>query len=204
MAKKVYEADALIMSGRYQELFPTLPEKIKAETRARVRELMEENRELCDKGNYNHLNNMFPCLALYETLQKNGRSKEEAFKLVSEPTWEFVEKTTAPTYRKMFAKKGMLKLMGMILPFAFSKGSGAGWEYVWHKDTSTDKHLQFECVKCIYPGFFQKYGAPELGPIFCHADDINYGSIPGITFKREHTLCRDGQPCDFLFVKEDK
>ena len=170
--------------------------------KARVNELIKENSELCDKGNYGHLNNMFPCLALYELFQVQGKSKDEAFKLVSEPTWKYVEKTTAGTYRKLFAKKGMLKLIGILLPTMFKKGSGVGWKYVWHKDTATDRYLQFECTQCIYPPFFAKYGAPELGSIFCHADDINYGSIPGVTFKREHTLCRDGQTCDFLFVKE--
>ncbi len=45
-----------------------------------------------------------------------------------------------------------------------------------------------------------KYGMVALGPMFCHADDINYGHFPGITFTRHHTLSKDGQPCDFLFT----
>lgn len=84
----------------------------------------------------------------------------------------------------------------------FAKGCGYGWNYVWHTDTATGKYLQFECTQCIHAQLFAKYSAAELWPAFCHCDEINYGKIPGITFERKHTLCGDGQPCDFLFRKK--
>jgi len=69
---------------------------------------------------------------------------------------------------------------------------------------TTSKYLQFECTSCIRAQIFKKYEVSELGPIFCHCDDINHGSISGLTFKRKHTLCIDGESCDFLIVREEK
>jgi len=143
-------------------------------------------------------------MSIYEILQQSGEGKDEALQTVAQTMWDFVENGTAKKYRKMFQLPGMLKIMGKLLPKFFEKGSGYGWKYVWHTDTATGKYLQFECTSCIYAQIFKKYGVPELGSVFCHCDDINYGKIPGITFKRQHTVCQDGQLCDFLFVKEGK
>lgn len=203
MAKeKAYKGQPMLAASRFRNFYPTLPEGVKQAAAERIDELAAENPEYCDAGNYDHLCNIFSALALYEALQNSGKSKDEAFRRVSEAMWAFVENGTAKTYRKVFALPGMLKLLGRLLPTMFAKGSGYGWRYVWHTDTSTGRRLQFECTSCIYAQIFAKYGTPELGPMFCHCDDINYGSIPGLSFRRQHTLCKDGQPCDFLFVKE--
>lgn len=69
------------------------------------------------------------------------------------------------------------------------------------EDEATGKRLRFECTSCIYQQIYDKYGIRRLGTIFCHADVVNYGSIPGVTFTRNHTLYQDGKPCDFLFTK---
>ena len=202
MAKKAYEPQAMMRASRCARLYPTLDAAVRERAIARMGELIEENRELCDTGNHGHLCNMFSALAVYEALQEAGIPKDEAFDTVTQAMWEVVEATTAPTYRRLFSKPWAFNLIGKLLPKMFSRGSGTGWEYVWHPETQGRDRLQFECVSCIYPGFFAKYEASELGPAFCHADDINYGSIPGLEFRREHTLCVDGQPCDFLFVRE--
>ena len=203
MAKKqrVYEGHALIKASRYQEYRPTRPREEQDRVASRVDKLIAENQEYCDQGNYDHLANMFTALALYEIERDRGLSEDEASQAVGKPMWDYVERHTAGTYRKALSKPGMLKLMDRVVPAGFERGSGYGWEYVWHHDESTTKHLQFECTSCIYAQILERYGARKLGTIFCHADDINYGSIPGVTFTRLHTLCRDGQPCDFLFTK---
>ncbi len=199
---KKYKSPVMMKKGRYSEYFLTLPEETKSKILSKMDEYTKKLCEYCDKGNYSHMCNIVSCLAIYETLQEDGMSKEDALQVINDEMHKFVEKHSAPTYRKMFARKGMLKFMGRILPWAFSKGSGVGWRYVWHRDTSTDYYLQFECHECIYAKIFKSLGTPELGPAFCFCDDINYGSIPGIKFTRNHTLCRDGQVCDFKFEKQ--
>lgn len=200
--KKLYEGLQMVKSGRFVNLYEELTADEKKRTIEKIDELVAENKEYLDEGNYDHLCNMFPAMAIYDALQKSGNAKDEALKRVAEAMWTFVENGTAKKYRKIFGLPGMLKLLGKMLPKLFAKGSGYGWEYVWHNDTATGKYLQFECTSCIYAQLFKKYGVTELGPVFCKCDDINYGKIPNLTFKRNHTLCTDGQPCDFLFVKE--
>lgn len=195
---KKYNGKAMVTGSRYKEYLPALDAAGRLTVENRVNTLIAENREYCDKGNYQHLCNIFTSIALYEHLQNTGMPKDKAFEVVSTEMWNYVEKG-AVKVRKIL-KPSMLELMGWIVPMGFRKGSGYGWEYAWGEHSRT--RLQFTCLKCIYAPIFGKYGMPELGPMFCHADDINYGSIPGIKFTREHTLSKDGHPCDFLFERE--
>ena len=57
---------------------------MQSDTYARMIELLEEEKEYCDKGNYKHMAQILTSIALYETLQKHGKSEEEAYKAVSE------------------------------------------------------------------------------------------------------------------------
>ena len=43
----------------------------------------------------------------------------------------------------------------------------------------------------------------KLGAMCCHADIINYGSLPYTDFIRTKTLCQGGDCSDFLFVRRD-
>ena len=49
-----YTPEKLVKISRYQNYFPTLPEEIRSDTYARMRELLEEEKKYCDKGNYKH------------------------------------------------------------------------------------------------------------------------------------------------------
>lgn len=200
--KKEYLGEHLIQNSRYKEYFNNLGEEVQEKTIKHVNQLIRENEKYCDNGNYNHLTNIFTSLSLYQVLQ-DYTTKDDAYKIVSEEMWKTVEKGKK-TYQKLFKIPNMLKIIGKLLPKMFAKGSGLGWYYTWHNDKTTNDYLQFECNECIYQKLFKKYNAPELGPIFCYADDINYGDLPNIKFTRNHTLCRDGKPCDFLFTRIQK
>ena len=41
----------------------------------------------------------------------------------------------------------------------------------------------------------------KLGAMCCHADIINYGSLPYTDFIRTKTLCQGGDVCNFRFVR---
>jgi hypothetical protein len=43
----------------------------------------------------------------------------------------------------------------------------------------------------------------KLGAMCCHADIINYGSLPYTDFIRTKTLCQGGDVCDFRFVRHE-
>ena len=80
-----------------------------------------------------------------------------------------------------------------------------GWRYVWHLDTDPRNEFRFECTECLYKQIVSRYGVLErFGPMFCHSDIINYGSLPYTDFIRTQTLCQGGTMCDFRFVRHAK
>lgn len=198
--KNEYTGERLIKNSRYKEYYKKMDTTTQESVIKRIDILINENAKYCDKRNHNHLSNIFTSIALYENLQKK-HSKEDAFKILSRTMWDYVEKKSW-IFRKMSRMPYILKLMGILLPRLFERGSGYGWKYRWHKDLSDNNQLKFECTECIYQQIFERYNMEELGPMFCYADDINYGHLNNIVFTRNHTLCRDGKSCDFLFRRK--
>lgn len=125
-------------------------------------------------------------IALYEVLQKHGCSEEEAYRTVSEEMWKFLDPSGM---QKLAGKSFFLPLMKKLVPFGFKKGSGYGWRYTWHRDDPKDE-FHFECNECIYAKILGKRGLMKLGAMCCHADIINYGSLPYTDFIRTRTLCQ--------------
>ena len=128
---KPYEPKQLVAVSRYQNYFPSLPAKIREDVYARISELIEEEKEYCDKGNYKHMAQILTSIAMYEVLQQYGKSEEESYRIVSQEMWKFLD----PSGMQKLAKKSFfLPLMKKIVPFGFKHGSGIGWRYTWHKD----------------------------------------------------------------------
>ena len=194
---KEYVPERLVAISRYQKYFPTLPSEIQMDVFKRISELIEEEKPYCDKGNYSHMAQILTSIAMYEVLQQHGKSEEEAYRIVSEEMWKFLD----PSGMQKLAKKSFfLPLMKKIVPFGFKHGSGNGWRYTWHKDDPKNE-FHFECNECIYAKILGRRGLMKLGSMCCHADIINYGSLPYTDFIRTKTLCQGGDVCDFRFVR---
>ena len=196
---KPYTPEALVRVSRYQNYFPTLPENVKHDIYARMNVLISEEKEYCDKGNYKHMAQILTSIALYETLQRHGKSEDEAYKITSEEMWKFLDPSGM---QKLAGKRFFLPFMKKIVPFGFKKGSGTGWRYTWHKDDPKNE-FHFECNECIYQKILGRRGLLKLGAMCCQADIINYGSLPYTDFIRTKTLCRGGDLCDFRFIRHE-
>lgn len=194
---KKYEPEALVAVSRYQNWFPTLPKDIQRDVFVRMRELLEEEKTYCDKGNYAHMAQILTSIAIYEVLQKHGKSEADAYRIVSEEMWKFLDPSAM---QKLARKRFFLPLMKKIVPFGFKKGSGFGWRYTWHKNDPKDE-FRFECNECIYAKILGRRGMMKLGAMCCHADIINYGNLPYTDFIRTQTLCQGGELCDFRFIR---
>lgn len=201
---KKYNANNLIKNSRFKEYFPTLDEKMQNNVVDRINDLIEKESIYCDKGNFDHLSNLFTALALYEEFIKNGNNETEAANKVGEIMWDFVSRTSAPKMKKMGNLKIFIPFMKKFLPKMFAKGSGYGWKYTWHNDTDPKNVISFECNECIYATLLKKYNATKLGGVFCHCDIINYGNFDHIDFVRTDTKCITGNPCNFKFVEYPK
>ena len=194
---KKYEPEALVAVSRYQNWFPTLPKDVQWDVYARMRELLEEEKAYCDKGNYAHMAQILTSIALYEVLQKHGKSEAEAYRTVSEEMWKFLNPSGMQKLSKL---RIFMPLMKIIVPLGFSRKSGAGWRYTWHPEDPKNE-FHFECNECIYAKILGRRGLMKLGAMCCHADIINYGNLPYTDFIRTQTLCQGGELCDFRFVR---
>ncbi len=199
--KKEYKPLDMVMNGRYAVLYGKLSPEEQEEVLEEMAGLIAEEKEYEDKGNYGHLCNILPTIALDRVLQRHGRSAEEAFELISTHMWAAL---TPEAFRKMSRLPFFLPVMKKIIPLGFKYGSGKGWEYRWHADDPKDRY-HFECLLCLYQHEFGKRGLLErFGPMFCHSDIINYGNLHDIDFIRTRTLCQGGDCCDFCFVRHRK
>ncbi|MBQ9155882.1 MAG: L-2-amino-thiazoline-4-carboxylic acid hydrolase [Eubacterium sp.] len=196
---KPYEPEKLVAVSRYQRFFPTLDSEIRADIYQRMETLIQEEKEYCDQGNYKHLAQILTSIAIYESLKEHGKSEEEAYRIVSEEMWKFLDPSGM---QKLARRRFFLPLMKKLVPFGFKKGSGYGWKYTWHRDDPRDE-FHFECNECIYAKILGRRGLMKLGSMCCHADVINYGSLPYTDFIRTKTLCQGGDCCDFCFVRHE-
>lgn len=195
---KQYNPKSLVKISRYQNFFPTLDAEIQKDIYARMAGLLEEEKEYCDKGNYEHIAQIVTSIAIYEVLQRHGKSEDEAYKIVSEEMWAFL----APSAMQKLSKKSFfMPLIKKVVPFGFSKKSGKGWRYTWHLDEDGKDEFHFECNECICAKILGKRGLLKLGSMCCHADIINYGSLHYTDFIRTKTLCQGGDLCDFKFIR---
>ncbi len=196
---KKYVPEKMAACSRYRNYLPTLSDGIRSDIYARMNELIEEEKEYCDRRNYEHMSQILTSIAMYETLQKHGHTEEEAYGIVSGEMWKFLDPSSM---QKLAGKKYFLPLMKKVVPFGFRHRSGKGWRYTWHEDDPADR-FSFECNECIYAKILGRRGLMKLGAMCCHADIINYGSLPYTDFIRTKTLCQGGDCCDFLFIRHD-
>ena len=194
---KRYEPEDMVAVSRYQNYFPTLPLAVQQDVYVRMRTLLEEEKDYCDKGNYDHMAQILTSIALYEVLQAHGSTEAQAFRAVSEEMWKFLDPSGM---QKLARRSFFLPLMKTIVPFGFRRKSGVGWRYTWHEDDPKDE-FRFECNECLYATILGRRGLLKLGAMCCHADIINYGSLPYTDFIRTKTLCQGGDVCDFRFVR---
>lgn len=114
--------------------------------------LVEENRNWYDRGNYGHLCNILPALAIDEALQTVGKTAEESLKLLSKYMWGALK----PEKMQRLAEKSyFVPLMKIVVPLGFKMKSGKGWQYVWHKDTDGSDEFHFECTS-VYTSTFSR------------------------------------------------
>ena len=194
-----YIPEKMVKISRYQNYFPTLSPDIQQEIFGRMAELIEEEKDYCDRGNSRHMAQILTSIAMYEVLQKHGKSEEEAYRTVSEEMWKFLDPSGM---QKLARKRFFLPLMKKIVPFGFRKGSGAGWRYTWHNDDPKDR-FHFETNECIYAKILGRRGLMKLGTMCCQADVINYGNLPYTDFRRKKTLCYGDDCCNFDFVRHE-
>ena len=109
-----YTPEKLVAVSRYKTLFPTLSPEIQRDVYDRMRTLIDDERQYCDKGNYKHMAQILTTIALYEVLQQHGKSEPETFRIISESMWAALEP------RKVFFQR---LSQASVLPGADEEGA---------------------------------------------------------------------------------
>jgi hypothetical protein len=96
------------------------------------------------------------------------------------------------------------------LPFSFSlfrmatarKLKSDSWTATFERN---DRHMiKFTITKCLWYDTCGELRCPELCEKFCNGDDLTFGSMKTITFRRSKTLGKGGDSCDFHLVNNRK
>ncbi|MEW9094836.1 MAG: L-2-amino-thiazoline-4-carboxylic acid hydrolase [Clostridiaceae bacterium] len=197
MAKN-YDSLSMIKNSRFVKLFDCCDEKTKKAVLVKIDNLIKES-SYTDEKNYGHLCNIFSSMAFYYIFQENGKSKKESLDVVQNAMYEFIE-PQKKKLQKVAKLPGFIKLIKWSFPLKVAKTNGVGWDITYPK-CQKDEYA-FTTNKCIYAQIFSLYNVEELGPVFCHVDDILYGDLPGIAFEYTQTICRGGKFCDYIFRKK--
>lgn len=199
MAKK-YKGKVMAKSSRFIEYLKTMKTDDLKQVEDKIDIYISENKEYCDKGNYQHLCNIFTSMALYRTLVNHSMNPEEAEDLVFNTMYAYMQ-TRKEKFQKLSKKEWFWGLIKKIVPLGFKMSSGYGWKYTWYKKNPNKNEFKFECNKCIYQQIFKKYNLVQFGPKFCKNDIIVYGELSKTDFIRTGTICRGDDKCDFKFVR---
>lgn len=92
---KEYEPVKLVAASRYRRYFPTLSAEVRrTSTPACVRSY--GGVRLVRQGQLHPLGPDLTSIALYEALQANGAHEEEAYRVVSEEMWAYLDPSVRP------------------------------------------------------------------------------------------------------------
>ena len=142
--------------------------------------------------------NLLPAISIYQTFKQVGSTSERAYEYTDE---------VLQIFRLKNKKKN--QLIGR-LPFGYfafkvfcrsvvsKQYPKQGWDIQWIQ--ADEDEICFHMKSCIYVETTQKYGCPELCPLFCKNDDVVLaGYKPAIVFERNETIAKGSSVCDFHF-----
>ncbi|MDR1895567.1 MAG: L-2-amino-thiazoline-4-carboxylic acid hydrolase [Prevotellaceae bacterium] len=175
-----------------------------AETR---RETLAEYEILCgqfdlsDRMLAKHLlRSILPAVAFYRVLPRKGFTRADALALIRSSVLRSGQ-PMAKTFQTMGRLPFFFSLLRVMCPVSVKSEFGAsGWKMDW-KENSRHR-IAFDAHSCFYERVFKDFGMPELTPVFCELDDVIYGNIPKVRWKRTKTIGSGNDVCDFCFENE--
>ena len=143
---------------------------------------------------------IFPRAAFYLQMRRY-LPQEEAIRLLEESVKIGVEPdrnrlhavTKIPFLRPLF-----FKVFPLLIHTMFN--GEAGFQAAEREADS--RRYRVDVLQCPYKKYCDLLGCPELTATFCLSDDRVYGNMCGIAFRRQGTLGRSSDKCDFYFYRE--
>lgn len=162
-------------------------------------ELCVKYKDLSEKEKIHTERMIFPRAAFYLQMIKYI-SCEESISLIEESVKIGVEPdrkrlnfvTKIPFIRPIF-----FKIFPKMIDTMFNEEVG----FKTTKIKSDNEHYRVDVLQCPYMKYCELLGCKELTGTFCLSDDRVFGNMSGITFKRQGTIGRGSDKCDFYFYK---
>jgi len=143
--------------------------------------------------------NMLPAISIYQTFKQFDSTFEMAYMYTDEVLQIFRLKNKKKNQligRFPFGYYAFKVFCRSVLSKQYPK---QGWDIQWIKNDENE--ICFYMKSCIYVEITQKYGCPELCPLFCKNDDVVLaGYKPAIVFERNETIAKGNNRCDFHFI----
>ena len=152
------------------------------------------------RGERRHLDStILPAVALYKALLEMdpGNALESAHGIMI----DLCELAGAAAGRLLMLP-GMKSAFMWLLPKVAVSLFGQRCGFQYENYTVGKGLLRMDMTACPYCRYAEKFGCPELMPVFCDSDFATYGKLPGIRFQRTQTLGTGGKCCDFRFSRE--
>jgi hypothetical protein len=145
---------------------------------------------------------ILPAVAFYRVLEVNTYNKDTILNIISASIFA-ADRNLAGTFQKLGKLPFFFSLFRIMcrssLKYVYGK---TGWDMRWIVNNS--REIKWNCHSCFYDKELKKCGVPDLTRIFCQSDDLVYGNIPGIEWKRGKTIGNGDEICDFGFSNEAK
>ena len=201
--KKYYEK-----LGGFSYVLDELRKKIGGpQTDNLIRDAVNLCNELCDqyknlpKKERLHTGQMiFPRAAFYLQMIKYI-SREEAISLLEETVRLGVEpdrKRLNAVTKIPFIRSVFFKIFPNMIGTMFNEKAG----FKTRELEFDNKHYRADVLQCPYMKYCELLGCKELTATFCLSDDRVFGNMSGITFKRQGTIGRGSDKCDFYFYRD--
>lgn len=140
---------------------------------------------------------IFPRIALYKVLAKDGFSEEDAYKYMQKYMIDKVAKKKHSSTAKMEIIPGFYSIYSNIFLKIMRKTDLQESVQNYGKD-----YFDVTIKKCLWHTACVENGCEKLCRLFCDVDDVTYGGLRKIGFTRTKTLGYGGDCCDFHFYKK--
>ena len=173
--------DARELFARQSELLDCLVSGISGKTENQTKTLIQT---------------ILPRIALYRALMESPLPHGRAFELMRSYMMDVVAAQKHASTAKMQVVPGFYAIYKRV--FLHVMRTSDLWE-------STQSHgrdyFDASITKCLWHDACVENDCPELCPLFCDVDDVNYGGLRKMGFSRTKTLGYGGDCCDFHFFR---
>lgn len=139
---------------------------------------------------------ILPRVALYKALTESELPSEHALALMRAYMMDVVAAQKHASTEKMQVVPGFFAIYKRV--FLRIMRTSDLWDST---QTFGRDFFDARITKCLWHDACVENGCPELCPLFCDVDDVNYGGLRKMGFSRTKTLGYGGDCCDFHFFR---